>query len=183
MPQKGAPTRLHASGPEAVPRSCGSAPAREGKAGGETPVGILRTRRVWLKVRDVAETPDARVPVPVAHSVKSPAVAPSAVLPGTGCLRQPQVLSFVPIAEFTLWRRVHACTSPTPLNLSDRVIVWRVEDVRGWIQLQGGELNLTSLPRESAILDSQWRSAVNVATTSAEDRRGAARGLRPGDRC
>ena len=78
-----------------------------------------------------------RVPDPVAHSAASPALAPSAVLPDTGFLRQPQVLSFVPISKSTLWRRVHARTFPTPLKLSERVTVWRVEDVRQWMAQQG----------------------------------------------
>jgi predicted DNA-binding transcriptional regulator AlpA len=57
-------------------------------------------------------------------------------LPETGFLRQPQVLTLVPISKATLWRRVTAGTFPAPLKLSARVTVWRVEDVRRWIQEQ-----------------------------------------------
>ena len=78
-----------------------------------------------------------RVSVPAALSADSPAAAPSAALPDTGFLRQPQVLSFVPISKSTLWRRVHARTFPAPLKLSERVTVWRVEDVRLWMAQQG----------------------------------------------
>jgi len=55
----------------------------------------------------------------------------------TGFLRQPQVLSFVPISKSTLWRRVHARTFPEPVKLSERVTVWRAEDIRRWIEQQG----------------------------------------------
>jgi predicted DNA-binding transcriptional regulator AlpA len=78
-----------------------------------------------------------RVPVPAAQSADSPAATSSAALPETGFLRQPQVLSFVPVSKSTLWRRVHARTFPEPVKLSERVTVWRAEDVRRWIEQQG----------------------------------------------
>ena len=58
-------------------------------------------------------------------------------LPETGFLRQPQVLAFVPISKSTLWRRIQARTFPEPVKLSERVTVWRVEDVRLWMAQQG----------------------------------------------
>lgn len=58
------------------------------------------------------------------------------VLPETGFLRLPQVLTFVPISKSTLWRRVTAGTFPAPVKLSARVTAWRAEDLRSWIQLQ-----------------------------------------------
>lgn len=72
-----------------------------------------------------------------ADTADSPTPAPRATLPDTGFLRQPQVLSFVPISKSTLWRRVQARTFPEPVKLSERVTVWRVEDVRRWIEQQG----------------------------------------------
>lgn len=78
-----------------------------------------------------------RVPVPAAPSADSPAAASGAALPDTGFLRQPQVLSFVPISKSTLWRRVQARTFPEPVKLSERVTVWRAEDIRRWIEQQG----------------------------------------------
>jgi prophage regulatory protein len=78
-----------------------------------------------------------RIPVPAAPLANSSAPAPRAVLPDTGFLRQPQVLSFVPISKSTLWRRVQARTFPEPVKLSERVTVWRAEDVRRWIEGQG----------------------------------------------
>ena len=67
------------------------------------------------------------------------APAPNLKLPDTGFLRQPQVLAFVPISKSTLWRRVQARTFPEPLKLSQRVTVWRAEDIRQWIDDQRGE--------------------------------------------
>ncbi|WP_428422705.1 helix-turn-helix transcriptional regulator [Methylibium sp.] len=71
---------------------------------------------------------DAKVVLPVSR-------APS-VLPETGFLRQPQVLAFVPISKSTLWRRIQARTFPEPVKLSERVTVWRAEDIRQWIAQQ-----------------------------------------------
>lgn len=78
-----------------------------------------------------------RVTVPTAQAPDALDAAPSAVLPDTGFLRQPQVLRFVPISKSTLWRRVHAHTFPEPVKLSERVTAWRAEDIRHWIQQQG----------------------------------------------
>jgi len=66
-------------------------------------------------------------------------VTPTAILmlPETGFLRQPQVLAFVPISKSTLWRRIQARTFPGPVKLSERVTVWRAEDIRRWIAQQG----------------------------------------------
>lgn len=66
------------------------------------------------------------------------APAPVPTLPLTGFLRQPQVLVFVPISKSTLWRRIQAQTFPAPVKLSERVTVWRTEDIRRWIAEQGG---------------------------------------------
>lgn len=63
--------------------------------------------------------------------------APTLQLPETGFLRQPQVLAFVPISKSTLWRRIQAQTFPEPVKLSQRVTVWRAEDIRRWIEKQG----------------------------------------------
>jgi prophage regulatory protein len=67
-----------------------------------------------------------------------PGVSPPPLnLPETGFLRQSQVLAFVPISKSTLWRRVQARTFPQPVKLSERVTVWRAEDIRGWIASHG----------------------------------------------
>lgn len=64
------------------------------------------------------------------------APAPILKLPDTGFLRQPQVLAFVPISKSTLWRRVQSRAFPQPVKLSERVTVWRAEDIRHWIANQ-----------------------------------------------
>ena len=66
-------------------------------------------------------------------------VMPTAILtlPETGFLRQRQVLAFVPISKSTLWRRIQARTFPDPVKLSERVTVWRAEDIHRWIAQQG----------------------------------------------
>lgn len=81
-----------------------------------------------------------RPPVSSAQPVSSPVTSTCAALPNTGFLRQSQVLTFVPISKSTLWRRIQARTFPEPLKLSERVTVWRAEDIRRWIERQG---NLT----------------------------------------
>ncbi|MET3135189.1 prophage regulatory protein [Oxalobacteraceae bacterium GrIS 1.11] len=69
----------------------------------------------------------------------STAILGNPTLPETGFLRQPQVLTFIPISKSTLWRRVSAGTFPAPVKLSRRVTAWRVEDVRHWIVEHGAK--------------------------------------------
>jgi len=79
--------------------------------------------------------------MPLANSIAAmPATfgapAPTTTLPQTGFVRQPQVLALVPISKSTLWRRIQARSFPQPLKLSERVTVWRAEDIRHWIERQ-----------------------------------------------
>lgn len=71
------------------------------------------------------------------ETLDTPVSGTTAALPLTGFLRQPHVLSLVPISKSTLWRRVRSRTFPAPLKLSERVTVWRAEDIRCWMQQQG----------------------------------------------
>lgn len=69
-------------------------------------------------------------------------------LPETGFLRQAQVLIFVPFSKSTLWRRVVDKSFPAPVKLSANVTAWRTEDVRRWIEEQGGwQVSPPDLPR------------------------------------
>jgi predicted DNA-binding transcriptional regulator AlpA len=77
--------------------------------------------------------------MPVRGQLMSVLLSSKATLPETGFLRQPQVLSFIPISKSTLWRRVMEGTFPAPIKLSPRVTAWRVEDVRRWIEQQNGQ--------------------------------------------
>lgn len=76
------------------------------------------------------------ISIPATTMVAPLAFRPLPALPETGFLRQPQVLAFVPISKSTLWRRIQARTFPEPLKLSQRVTVWRAEDIRRWIAQQ-----------------------------------------------
>ncbi len=76
------------------------------------------------------------ISIPATTMVAPLASRAAPALPETGFLRQPQVLAFVPISKSTLWRRIQARTFPEPLKLSQRVTVWRVEDIRRWIAQQ-----------------------------------------------
>ena len=73
----------------------------------------------------------------VSNALSSTPATRSLPLPETGFLRQPQVLAFVPISKSTLWRRIQARSFPEPVKLSERVTVWRAEDIRRWIAQQG----------------------------------------------
>lgn len=79
----------------------------------------------------------AMAATPIAPPATPAAPVPTLALPETGFLRQPQVLAFVPISKSTLWRRIQARTFPAPVKLSERVTVWRAEDIRRWIAQQG----------------------------------------------
>jgi len=61
-------------------------------------------------------------------------------IPSTGYLRQAQLVgSILPIGATTLWRWVKEGRFPQPIKLSDRVTVWRAEDVRAWMDKQVAE--------------------------------------------
>ncbi|MDR1647207.1 MAG: AlpA family phage regulatory protein [Zoogloeaceae bacterium] len=55
------------------------------------------------------------------------------VLPGTGFIRERRLLEYVPFSHATLWRRVKEKTFPAPIKLSERVTVWRLEEVHAWM--------------------------------------------------
>lgn len=55
-------------------------------------------------------------------------------LPATGFMRVNQILKFIPIARSTWWDGVKRGIYPKPIKLSDRVTVWRAEDIRELIQ-------------------------------------------------
>lgn len=65
---------------------------------------------------------------------------PITELPATGFVRARQLVNGpLPFSEATLWRKVRAGQFPAPVKLSERITAWRVEDVRGWMEAQGGE--------------------------------------------
>lgn len=60
------------------------------------------------------------------------------ILPATGYVRQSQLIpGIVPVSGSTWWRWVKSGKAPKPVKLSDRVTVWRVEDIRAFINSGG----------------------------------------------
>jgi len=66
------------------------------------------------------------------------------ILPETGYLRLPQIIgdqkssppipAIIPVARSTFWQGVKNGLYPKPIKLSPRVTVWRVEDIREFIE-------------------------------------------------
>ena len=65
-------------------------------------------------------------------------------LPETGYLRLPQIIgdpkadppipALIPVGKSTFWQGVKCGRFPKPVKLSPRVTVWRVEDIREYIE-------------------------------------------------
>lgn len=69
-------------------------------------------------------------------------------LPAIGYVRQSQLISNkkhperpapIPFSAPTLWRKVNRGEFPRPVKLSAGVTAWRVEDIRAWMDKQGGQ--------------------------------------------
>ena len=58
-------------------------------------------------------------------------------LPATGFVRLADLRPIIGLSDSSIWRRVKAHTFPQPLKLSERVTVWRAEDIRQWLDEQG----------------------------------------------
>lgn len=56
-----------------------------------------------------------------------------AVLPETGFVRLPLILSVFPVSRSAFWAGVKAGKYPKPVKLSERTTAWRVEDIRALI--------------------------------------------------
>lgn len=55
-------------------------------------------------------------------------------LPETGFIRKSQLIPYLlPISNTTLWKWCKEGKFPAPVQLSTRLSVWRVEDVRAWL--------------------------------------------------
>jgi prophage regulatory protein len=59
------------------------------------------------------------------------------LLPETGFLRLTEVLKLIPLGKTTWWAGVKSGRFPKPVKLGDRITVWRVEDIRAFIQSAG----------------------------------------------
>ncbi|WP_199155275.1 AlpA family transcriptional regulator [Chromobacterium sp. ASV23] len=58
-------------------------------------------------------------------------------LPVTGFIRLADLRTILPISESTIWRRVRAGSMPRPIKLSERITVWRAEEIRAWLEQLG----------------------------------------------
>jgi prophage regulatory protein len=55
-------------------------------------------------------------------------------LPQEGFVRLKQVLQVIPVSSGTWWTGVKAGKFPKPLKLGTKTTVWRVEDIRKFIE-------------------------------------------------
>lgn len=53
--------------------------------------------------------------------------------PVDGFLRLPQVLQLIPVSRSGFWAGIKEGRYPAPVKLSARVTVWRLSDVRAYI--------------------------------------------------
>ena len=61
------------------------------------------------------------------------------ILPETGFVRLPVVLSIIPICKSSFYKGIRKGVYPAPVKLSERTSAWRVEDIRELIEsLSGG---------------------------------------------
>lgn len=68
--------------------------------------------------------------------------APRDTLPQHGYVRISQLVGnpargiapMIPISRSSIWRLVKSGQFPAPIRLSARITVWRVEEVRAWLQ-------------------------------------------------
>lgn len=56
------------------------------------------------------------------------------VIPETGFLRLPQVLSIIPLGKTCWWEGVRSGRFPKPIKLSARCTAWRAEDIHQLIR-------------------------------------------------
>jgi prophage regulatory protein len=57
----------------------------------------------------------------------------------SGLLREKHVLKLVPVAHSTLWNWVRDKKFPAPIKLSEKVSVWKKDDVSAWIEAKFSE--------------------------------------------
>lgn len=60
-------------------------------------------------------------------------------IPATGFLREPAVLSLIPIGRSTWWAGVKAGRYPKPVKLGARMTAWRAEDIAALIAALGAQ--------------------------------------------
>ena len=61
------------------------------------------------------------------------------IIPATGFLRLPQVLSVVPISKSSWWEGCRTGRYPKPVKLGPRTTVWRAEDIAALVERLGAQ--------------------------------------------
>ena len=56
------------------------------------------------------------------------------ILPETGFVRLPQILSLIPISRSTWWAGIREGKFPQGIKLGSKTTVWRAEDIRNLIE-------------------------------------------------
>ena len=67
-----------------------------------------------------------------------------AIIPATGFLRLPQVLSVVPISKSSWWEGCRTGRYPKPVKLGPRTTAWRAEDIAALVERLGNPESVTS---------------------------------------
>ncbi len=52
---------------------------------------------------------------------------------------RPERQGILPMGETTIWDKVRAGEFPAPIKLTERITVWRIEDVEAWMASKGLE--------------------------------------------
>jgi prophage regulatory protein len=59
---------------------------------------------------------------------------PRPVLPETGFVRLPQILTLIPISRSAWWAGIREGKFPQGIKLGNKTTVWRAEDIRNLIE-------------------------------------------------
>jgi len=59
---------------------------------------------------------------------------PRPILPETGFVRLPQILSLIPISRSAWWAGIRDGKFPQGIKLGSKTTVWRAEDIRNLIE-------------------------------------------------
>ena len=59
---------------------------------------------------------------------------PRPILPETGFVRLPQILSLIPISRSAWWAGIREGKFPQGIKLGSKTTVWRAEDIRNLIE-------------------------------------------------
>ena len=61
------------------------------------------------------------------------------ILPETGFVRLPTILTIFPVSKSTWWAGVKAKIYPQPVKLGAKVTAWRVDDIKALIVEKGAQ--------------------------------------------